>query len=73
MPGEPEDESPEYDSGRKSYEGEFRGDLKGLKIRFGIPKRWINAASPAMYGLAYIIGVAIAILIVCLGISLIIK
>lgn len=73
MPGEPEDDSPEDDSGRRSYEGEFRGDLKGLKIRFGIPKKWINSAAPAMYVVAYIFAVSIAILIVCFGISLIIK
>jgi len=47
MSGDPELETPEDDSGRKSYEGEFRGDLKGMKIRFGIPHEWVKKAAPA--------------------------
>lgn len=73
MSGDTDGNSPEDDSGRRRYEGEFSGDLRGGKFAFRIPREWIHTAAPAMLVIAYILGLAFAIFIVCFGISLIIK
>lgn len=73
MSGDPENKSPEDESGDHPLEGEFSGNLRGGTFRFRVPASWISTAAPAMLVLAYVFGVALAILIVCFGVSLIVK
>jgi len=73
MSGDSESKSPGDESNYHALQGEFKGEYRGGRFSGRIPKEWVVAAAPAMKWVAYAIGVAIAILIVCCGLSLLVR